>query len=370
MAETQVQTQPTVYGDSHTKSERNAFPVGATIFSAIISLVVIRWLFGLVPLSYTLDLQTIEFYYRGKVVSMAPPDGYCYTGQSDIVERGVQIWENLRRIGTPNSGKFVSFRSFRPCRHFLLEEGKVHGYGRYLSLHDLMDLARLTATPSEIGIAGLGAELLPLDEQGRQLYLDSDGLAHFLHPQNFSARLLVYFPQFEVIFLPHSKKYDRSFRTIRQAQMPVKHGVCVTAEAQLIHSPLPSSIRRYCETEQPDDDECESRLFKQYSQPLRAFHEGRKDNFQSFPYSEQLSIIANVYLAMYVTTFEGRSVFFGFAKNPTQNAVHSAQDDLRLWAQKVCDEADQVSTALSWEKAQRGALGASWGSSGGSVDLD
>jgi hypothetical protein len=42
MAETQVQTQPTVYGDSHTKSERNAFPVGAIIFSAIISLVVTR----------------------------------------------------------------------------------------------------------------------------------------------------------------------------------------------------------------------------------------------------------------------------------------------------------------------------------------
>lgn len=313
-----------------TATERNAFPVGKSIVAGIVSLLAIRYVFGLFPLAYPIDGEHVDFYYKGHVVRVPAPTGYCFTGRSDWIENALQAQNRLIRWDDEFS--FVTFRSFQSCEAVFSETFRNHTYTRYLSpwyyFHD--EAGR--QTPGKIGIAGIGAELLPVSESGEREWLDSEPVQRRMETERWASAVLTYFPGFD--------GYDESFRVVTQSTNDFGNGYCNVA------------FGVFLELDYSQHEDLLDGLKEQY--------EARRTNFENLLGSEVLEERGAVYLARYLVPFAGRAVYYSIAEEIGIEDALSGRASLSEWGHGSCSAARSAAdNSLSSAGADRRLFGIS-----------
>ncbi len=302
----------TTEGHPGTPTERNAFPVGKSIFAGVITLIVVRYIFGLIPLYYPIAGDRGEFYYKGQVLSISPPAGYCYTKQKDLLENLFQVTDSLLRYD--EAAAFVTFKTFLPCDEVYTNSPITHGYQKFLTrAHYAKDEQ---PTIQEIGFVGVGNQLLPTSPDAVNLWLNSNWKQDFTAATILPPRLAPYFEEFfdyrtalaarEIATLAWSND-DREERGM---------GYCSTALGYLLEL---------------DEDLASS--------PLDRWKAAR-ENFATAIRSGRAERRAAIKLSLYVTSMFGRAIYYGMAERVNEGENLSVAQAIAFeWSDRRCKEA-------------------------------
>ncbi len=288
-------------------TERNAFPVGKSIIAGILSLIAIRYLLSLVPFPYPIDRQHMEFYYHGIMHNIPTQDGYCYTGQSDVLENISQMADLMLR--PEKKMNFVSFRSFQECEKTYSDPKTVFGYERFLSPRYYWPNKMNDSSPHKIGFVGMGAELIPSSQKNIKYWINSTQLKESLSAKSHGARLLPYFPQYS--------SYDESFRVSEEKIQENYSGYCSVAVGNFL------------------------KLKKKFTMKFQDRWNGKRNNFDEEVYGDNITISEEgIKLSLYVTNNSGRSIYYGLAEEISFNQEQTLDFSKILdWGRENCRNA-------------------------------